>query len=450
MPEPALDFNHNQPIYSVSELSQSIKRMVEDHFGRLRIRGEVSGFKQAASGHVYFRLKDDQSVIDAVMWRGTAAKLPFKPEDGLEVIATGKITTYPGRSSYQIVVDHMEPAGAGALMAILEKRKKQLEAEGLFAASRKKPIPFLPSVVGVITSPTGAVIRDILHRIEDRFPVHVIVWPVMVQGEGAAEQVAAAIDGFNSLDAASGIPRPDVLIVARGGGSIEDLWAFNEEITVRAAADSKIPLISAVGHETDTTLIDFAADRRAPTPTAAAEMAVPVREELWLGVKQLDARLTEAVQRAVSQRADRLEGLARGLPRPVQLLETALQRLDDWSERLHGALPALLARKEQQLGMLAAGLHPQALWAELKAFHERLQESALRIHASMLRLIDARLDRLNNVSALLESLNYKRVLERGFALVRDDKGHVVTSAGKAKSSTSLSLTFSDGEIKVKP
>ncbi len=272
----------------------SIKRTVEDHFGVIRLRGEISGLKEATSGHVYFRLKDDNAVIDAVCWRGTAAKLPFKPEDGLEVVCTGKITTYPGKSSYQIVVDRMEPAGVGALMALLEKRRKQLEAEGLFALERKKPLPFLPRVVGVITSPTGAVIRDILHRISERFPVHVIVWPVAVQGEGAAEQIAAAIAGFNSL--AAGIPVPDVLIVARGGGSIEDLWAFNEEIVVRAAAASQIPLISAVGHETDTTLIDYASDMRAPTPTAAAEMAVPVREELWLGLKQLDARLPPAMQ----------------------------------------------------------------------------------------------------------------------------------------------------------
>ncbi len=448
MPDPALDFNHNQPVYSVSELSQSIKRMVEDHFGRLRIRGEISGFKQATSGHVYFRLKDDQSVIDAVMWRGTAGKLAFKPEDGLEVIATGKITTYPGKSSYQIVIDHMEPAGVGALMAILEKRKKQLEAEGLFADSRKQPIPFMPKVVGVITSPTGAVIRDILHRIEDRFPVHVIVWPVPVQGEGAAEQIAAAIDGFNSLNPQSPIPKPDVLIVARGGGSIEDLWAFNEEITVRAAADSRIPLISAVGHETDTTLIDFVSDRRAPTPTAAAEMAVPVREELWLAVRQLDMRLATAAQRALLQRTERLDGLARGLPKPVQLLETAMQRLDDWSERLMQSLPATVARKEQQLNVLSAALRPQVLRTELKTLDERLQEWNKRMQATIARLLEARQERLANFSSLLESVNYQRVLERGFALVRDNSGKLVSSAAQAKDSRELSLTFSDGEIRV--
>ena len=287
MPEAALNFNHNQPVYTVSEVSQSIKRTVEDRFGVIRVRGEISGYKAASSGHIYFRLKDDNAVIDAVCWRGTAGKLSFKAEDGLEVVCTGKITTYPGKSSYQIVVESMEPAGVGALMALLEKRRKLLEAEGLFKPERKKPLPFLPQVVGVITSPTGAVIRDILHRIGDRFPVHVIVWPVPVQGEGAAEKIAAAIAGFNAME-----NKPDVLIVARGGGSIEDLWAFNEEIVVRAAAASVIPLISAVGHETDTTLIDFVSDRRAPTPTAAAEIAVPVREELWLGCKQLDARLT--------------------------------------------------------------------------------------------------------------------------------------------------------------
>jgi exodeoxyribonuclease VII large subunit len=363
------------------------------------------------------------------------------------VICTGKVTTYPGRSSYQVVVDHIEPAGVGALMALLEKRRKQLEEEGLFRPERKKPLPFLPQVVGVITSPTGAVIRDILHRIGDRFPLHVIVWPVAVQGEGAAEQVAAAIAGFNAIDA--GDPnRPDVLIVARGGGSIEDLWAFNEEIVVRAAAASTIPLISAVGHETDTTLIDFASDRRAPTPTAAAEMAVPVREELLIGIHQLDTRLHTSIRRLLAQRLEMLEGFARGLPRPSQLLQTAAQRLDDWSERLLAALPSALDKREQQLAVLAAGLRPQMLARDIAKATERITELQHRLDAAGKRYLERHAEKLSHLVAMLESVNYQKVLERGFALVRDAEGKLVTSATQAKKSEGLSLTFKDGNLKV--
>jgi len=444
MPEAALNFNHNQPVYSVSEVSFSLKRVVEERFGVVRIRGEISGWKIASSGHVYFRLKDDNAVIDAVCWRGTAGKLSFKPEDGLEVVCSGKVTTYPGKSSYQIVVDQMEPAGAGALMALLEKRRKMLEEEGLFDPKRKKPLPFLPQVVGVVTSPTGAVIRDILHRISDRFPVHVIVWPVPVQGEGAAEQVAAAIAGFNAM----GKGRPDVLIVARGGGSIEDLWAFNEEVVVRAVAASAIPLVSAVGHETDTTLIDYVSDMRAPTPTAAAEMVVPVREELWLGCKQLDTRLSMAMSRLLAQRQEQLEGLSRGLPKPMQLLQTAAQRLDDWSERLLSALPASLARKEQQLALLVAGLRPQAVLSDLKKAGDRLEEFQSRMQSAFKRAMDTKDERLRALAALLESVNYQRVLERGFAMVKDAKGALVTSVSQAKSAEKLVLTFKDGSLNV--
>ncbi len=448
MPDPAPDFNHNQPIYSVSEISLSIKRMVEDRFGVVRLRGEISGWKQATSGHVYFRLKDDNAVIDAVCWRGTAGKLSFKPEDGLEVVCSGKVTTYPGKSSYQIVVDSIEPAGAGALMALLEKRKKQFEEEGLFKPERKKPLPFLPRVVGVVTSPTGAVIRDILHRIEERFPVHVLVWPVMVQGEGAAEQIAAAIKGFNALTPDSNMPVPDVLIVARGGGSIEDLWAFNEEIVVRAAAASRIPLISAVGHETDTTLIDYVSDRRAPTPTAAAEIAVPVREKLWLGVGQLDMRLNTAAQRLLAQQQEKLAGLSRGLPKPAQLIESATQKLDDWGERLLASLPVMLSRKEQQLAVLSAGLKPGLLLAEIRTTGERLRDMQQRMANACMRRIEKGEDKIAHIAALLESVNYQRVLERGFALVRDEKGKLVTTAQQARQAPDLSLTFKDGEIKV--
>ncbi len=440
---------HNQPVYTVSEVSSSIKRTVEDRFGVVRIRGEISGWKQATSGHVYFRLKDDNAVIDSVCWRGTASKLSFKPEDGLEVVCSGKITTYPGKSSYQIVVDSMEPAGIGALMALLEKRRKMLEEEGLFDPKRKKPLPFLPRVVGVVTSPTGAVVRDILHRIGDRFPVHVIVWPVAVQGEGSAEQIAAAINGFNSVIPTSQCPIPDVLIVARGGGSIEDLWAFNEEVVLRAVAASRIPLISAVGHETDTTLIDFVSDMRAPTPTAAAEMAVPVRQDLWLACKQLDTRLHAAVMRLLSQRQDMLEGLSRGLPKPAQLLQVASQRLDDWSERLHASLPTLIARKEQQLMLVVARLRPQALVNEMRTLSQKLEDLQQRLNQAAQRYLLNRSEKLDALSAMLESVNYQRVLERGFALVKDGSGKLVTSAVQAKQSEGLSLTFKDGTLGVK-
>lgn len=283
--------------FTVTELSQALKRTVEENFSWVRVRGEVSGFKRAASGHLYMTLKDENAVLDAVCWKGVAARLGIAPEDGLEIIATGKLTTYPGRSKYQIVIDSMELAGEGALLKLLEDRRKKLAAEGLFDESRKRPLPFLPEVIGVVTSPTGAVIRDILHRLRDRFPRHVLVWPVLVQGKGAAEQVAAAIKGFNAIRSGGAVPRPDLLIVARGGGSLEDLWAFNEEIVVRAAAASEIPMISAVGHETDTTLIDFASDRRAPTPTAAAEIAVPVRAELQADILNFERRMVGASAR---------------------------------------------------------------------------------------------------------------------------------------------------------
>ncbi len=463
MPETAIDFNHNQPVYSISEISFSIKRVLEDHFGLIRLRGEVSGWRGAhSSGHAYFSLKDDKSVINAVCWKGMLSKLQHKPEEGLEVIATGRISAFNGK--YQIVVEHIEPAGAGALMALLEKRKKMLEAEGLFAPERKKKLPYLPRVVGVVTSPTGAVIRDILHRISDRFPVHVLVWPVAVQGEGAAEQVAAAINGFNELPPresadshmgrgsgltrSAGLVRPDVLIVARGGGSIEDLWAFNEEIVARAAAASNIPLISAVGHETDTTLIDFVSDQRAPTPTAAAEMAVPVLSELKLIVHQLDGRLLASVQSYLARFQEKLSGLSRGLPRPSQLLENAIQRLDVANERLQQALPAFLLRKEQKLAVLAAALKPQTLAVSIQQFSVRLPEYQQRLYQAMLRNLSQREEKLKHLAALLESVNYKKILERGFALVRDGAGKLVNSTTKAKAAKTLTLTFQDGDVKV--
>ena len=342
--------------FTVSELSGALKRTIEDAYGYVRVRGEISGFKRAASGHLYFALKDERALIDGVCWRGTAGKLGFQPEDGLEVVASGRITTYAGRSKYQIVIDRLEPAGAGALMALLEERKKKLAEEGLFDRDRKRALPFLPSVIGVVTSPTGAVIQDILHRIGERFPRHVLLWPVAVQGDKAKDEIAAAIQGLNQLPVGGSTPRPDVLIVARGGGSLEDLWAFNEEIVVRAAAESTIPLISAVGHETDTTLIDLAADHRTPTPTAAAELAVPVRAELVARVADLGARTFAGIDRGLKERRQTIDGLARGLPDPVTLLGQASQRLDELADRLPHGLRSRIDRARSSLAEAAARL----------------------------------------------------------------------------------------------
>ncbi|MDX2074271.1 MAG: exodeoxyribonuclease VII large subunit [Alphaproteobacteria bacterium] len=436
------DVGHNDIIYSVSEVSQALKRMVEDHFGVVKLRGEISGYKLHSSGHAYFTLKDENALIDAVCWRGTLSKMKFRPEDGLEVVATGKLTTYPGRSKYQIVVDNMEPAGAGALMALLEKRRAALEAEGLFAQSRKKKLPAMPRVVGVVTSPTGAVIRDILHRISERFPCHVLVWPVAVQGEGAAEQIAAAIKGFNAM-----ANPPDVIIVARGGGSLEDLWAFNEEIVVRAAAASAIPLISAVGHETDTTLIDYASDRRAPTPTAAAEMAVPVLSDLRLALTQLESRLAAAIKRHLAESENTLVGLLRGLPKPMQLLQFATQRLDDVSERHAGSLNQFLARKEQQLALAVRGLTPGRLLRDMEQQQAKLTDYLERTHRAALRLITQKSDKITSLASMLETMNVQRVLERGFALVRGENGALITSSVEAGKQKKLEIQFADGRIK---
>ncbi len=453
----------NSPSLSVGELSRNIKRTLEDDFGHVRVRGEVSGAKRAASGHWYFRLKDDKAVIDAVCWRGSANRLNTPPEDGLEVIATGRVTTYEGRSVYQLVVEQLEPAGAGALLKLLEERRKKLGAEGLFDEDRKRALPYLPERIGVVTSPTGAVIRDILHRLADRFPRHVLVAPVRVQGEGSAEEIAAAIQAMNTLE---GNLRPDVLIVARGGGSLEDLWAFNEEVVVRAAAASAIPLISAVGHETDTTLIDYASDRRAPTPTAAAEMAVPVRQDLIAETRRLGLRLAEAAERGVAQRQDRLNGIARGLPQPARLVETASQRLDDWGERLALALRTGLGRRQDFVARLNASL-PSPM-RQLEAKHDGLRQrsgaldraaaKALRDHAHALERLDParRLGnasqrwiqnaetRLASAAGLLDSYSYEKTLERGFVLVRAGDA-VISTAEAATPGLAVELQFAKGE-----
>src|SRR5438132_6130553 len=379
----------NIPEWTVSELSAALKKTVEDSYGFVRVRGEITGYRGPhSSGHNYFALKDEGAKIDAVIWKGAYGRIRFKPEEGLEVIATGRLTTYPGRSTYQIVIESLEPAGVGALMALLEERKKKLAAEGLFDEARKQLLPFLPAVIGVVTSPTGAVIRDILHRLADRFPRHVLLWPVLVQGEQAAGQIAAAIRGFNALPPDGPVPRPDLLIVARRGGSLEDLWAFNEEIVVRAAAASAIPLISAVGHETDTTLIDHASDRRAPTPTAAAEMAVPVRLDLIAELGGRSARLSGSLARLFDQRRLHLAGLPRGLPDPQDLLGAAAQRLDDRAERLRLAADRRLRAAQHSLDLAASRLRPAVLSADLDRTRARLAEVEQRLGAAMARFID--------------------------------------------------------------
>jgi len=400
-------------------LSGALKRTIENAFGQVRVRGEISGFKRHASGHCYFTLKDEDACIDAVIWRTSASSVAFRPEDGAEVIATGRLTTYPGRSKYQIVVERMELAGEGALLALPEKRRKALAAEGLFAAERKRKLPFLPRVIGVVTSPTGAVIRDILHRLEDRCPTHVIVWPVPVQGEGAAAKVAAAIRAFPSIE-----PRPDLLIVARGGGSIEDLWAFNEEEVVRAVAESPIPLISAVGHETDTTLIDHAADRRAPTPTAAAEIAVPVRSELVAQLGELQHRARQCLSRRVERSRERFELINCRWPEPQAIFAPMMQRLDDAGERLPRSLAARAGTARGDLNLVAGRLRRD--------------------------LIDQRISRLAEQLAGLwrlgELAHPDKPLSRGFARVTSRAGHTLTHARDAREAQHLTLHFTDGAV----
>src|SRR5438067_4485898 len=420
----------NLPEYTVSELSQALKRSVEENFSHVRVRGEISGYKRHSSGHCYFALKDAEAVLDAVCWRQTAIRLPIRPEDGMEVVCTGRLTTYPGRSKYQLVVDSIALAGIGALLRILEERRQRLAAEGLFAAERKKKLPFLPEVIGIVTSPTGAVIRDILHRLADRFPRRVLLWPVAVQGEGAAAQIAAAIAGFNRLAAGGPVPRPDLLIVARGGGSLEDLMPFNEEVVVRAAAASTIPLISAVGHETDTTLIDHASDRRAPTPTAAAEMAVPVRLDLVAEIGGKTARLSGALARVFAERRLHLSGLARGLPDPQDLLGAAAQRLDDRSERLRLAIGTRFRAARQHLDLASAGLRPAALAADIGRARDRFGDVEQRLGAAMARLLGTKRDATDNFAGRLatHSEHHESLLARGYAVVLDTTGHVVAEA----------------------
>jgi len=409
----------NSPPLTVGELAGSVKRVIEDSFGRVRVRGEISGFKRHSSGHCYFSLKDDAACVDAVIWRSGAGALAFRPEDGADVIATGKMTTYPGRSKYQLVVERLELAGEGALMALLERRRKALAAEGLFDANRKRQLPFLPRLIGVVTSPTGAVIRDILHRLQDRCPTNLVLWPVPVQGEGASAKIAAAIRGFAVLDR-----KPDLLIVARGGGSIEDLWAFNEEEVVRAAAESPIPLISAVGHETDTTLIDHAADLRAPTPTAAAEIAVPVRTELLAGIGELGRRAQHCVARKTDHSRERLELTVCRWPQPQALFAPAARRVDEVGSRLPRALSSRASHARADLNSVVPRLRPALL-------SERV------IRAS---------EKLSSLWRLAEMAHPERPLTRGFVRVTDRKGATLTKSADAITAGKLLLHFGDGTV----
>ncbi len=482
----------NAPEFTVSEISGAVKKTLESAFGRVRVRGEIGRVMRAASGHMYYDLKDERNVISCNTWKGQVAGLGVLPEEGLEVIVTGKVSAFGGQSRYNINVDSIEVAGEGALMALLEKRKKALAAEGLFDEARKQPIPYLPEIIGVVTSPQGAVIRDILHRLRDRFPRKVLIWPAAVQGEKCAPQVAAAIQGFNMLTPGGALPRPDLLIVARGGGSIEDLWGFNEEIVARAAASSDIPLISAVGHETDTTLIDFVSDKRAPTPTAAAEMAVPVRLDLLAAVENYGARMTQALGGQLDRRAQRLRDLARALPKPEELHRAAEQRLDAVSARLLSGLRAVSQSKRVELERRAAPLRPSILTTRLGQQNVRITELNGRLarglarrtdrEAERLRTLSTRLspdrlsrdraraadqlsdrlarlsraalvdltrkaERLNRSARLHDTLGYQATLERGYAVVWDGDG-VVTTAKAAKSAAKLEVQFKDGRHKL--
>ncbi len=430
--------------YSVSEISHALKRTLEDTFGHVRVRGEISGYRGAhSSGHAYFSIKDEGAKLDAVIWRGSFGRLRARLQEGLEVIATGRITSYPGKSSYQIIIENIEPAGVGALMALLEERRRRLAAEGLFDPARKRPLPHLPRLIGVVTSPTGAVIRDILHRLNDRFPRHVMVWPVRVQGETAAGEVAAAIQGFNAM-----ATPPDLIIVARGGGSLEDLWAFNEEVVVRAAAASRVPLISAIGHETDTTLIDHAADYRAPTPTAAAEKAVPVRADLLAELASLGARHRRGLTRAMDERRIRLRAAARALPKPDDLMALARQRLDLAGGKLSHGLSANLSVHGLRLARATGRLSLRPITQRLADQRRRLADQWGRAARALTQSLSRRRDRLAAEAKLFASLNYTSVLARGYAIVRDARGAPLRAAAAVKPGQALEIEWADGRVGV--
>lgn len=436
------DGSSNVVEYSVSDIAHALKRSIEERFGHVRVRGEISGYRGPhSSGHCYFSIKDEGAKLDAVIWRGSFSRLRAKLQEGLEVIVTGKITSYPGKSSYQIIVETVEPAGVGALMALLEERRKKLAAEGLFDVERKKPLPYLPRTIGVITSPTGAVIRDILHRLNDRFPRHVIVWPVRVQGDTAAAEVVSAIAGFNAM-----AEKPDLLIVARGGGSLEDLWAFNDEGIVRAVAASAIPVISAIGHETDTTLIDHVADWRAPTPTAAAEKAVPVRVDLIAELASIQARQRRAMARVLAERKLRLESAARALPTPDDVMAIVRQKLDGLALRLPGALKSNLQRHAVSLAGQMGRLSPKLLQQRIGDHHNRVQSTGERGTRALRLSCVQKKDRFGSESKLFQSLGYRSVLARGYALVRGADNQPLRSVAALKPGSRLKIELADGTV----
>ncbi len=486
------DPGENAPEFSVSDLSGAIKRLIEGEFAHVRVKGEIGRVSRPKSGHIYLDLKDDRAVINGIIWKGVAGRLPVQPEEGMEVVATGRLTTFPGQSRYQIVIEDIKPAGAGALMAMLERRKTALAGEGLFDEGRKKRLPYLPDVIGVVTSPSGAVIRDILHRLRDRFPRKVLIWPVAVQGERCAPEVTRAIQGFNAMTPGGAIPRPDLIIVARGGGSIEDLWGFNEESVVRAAAASDIPLISAVGHETDTTLIDYASDKRAPTPTAAAELAVPVRLELLAWLDGQEGRLIQSLSGGAAQRGQRLRDLARALPRAEVLLDGPRQRLDVWGDRLPAALirgvqvrrvalseaggalrPGVLRRMiegdtrrlsaasermgaalqrrtrddRRRFDTLAARFGARSPGDEIDARREQAARAAQRLSAAGQRQVNGWSQRIAALDRLRETLGYKATLERGYAVVRSE-GALITTRKAAEAAGALEIEFADGRLSI--
>jgi len=442
-PEPG----QNTPEFSVSEISGKVKRMIEGEFGHVRVRGEIGRVNRYASGHIYYDLKDENAVLNAVTWKGQASKLSVQPEEGMEVIAVGKLTSFPKQSKYQMNVMELRVAGVGALMAMLEKRKKALVAEGLFDQNRKQPIPYLPEVIGVVTSPSGAVIRDILHRLRERFPRKVLIWPVAVQGTRCADEVTRAIMGFNAMTAGGAMPRPDLIIVARGGGSIEDLWGFNEENVARAAAASDIPLISAVGHETDTTLIDYASDKRAPTPTAAAEIAVPVRSELAAWLAGMNERRVRALADGIARRGQRLRDLSRAMPNPVDVVAMQGQKLDMVAARLPRALQGMTQARRVELAERSAALRPLALRQLIAQKQQMLQRVASDLANAPARQMERWQDRLAGLKRLLETLGYTATLERGFAVVRGSDGAVVSTAKAAKRAGGLDIEFKDGHFK---
>ncbi len=436
-----MENNNNNPVYSVGEFSHVIKKLVETNFSYVRIRGEISRPSFPGSGHVYFTLKDTEGTIAAIIWKYTFPRLSIRPEEGMEVICTGKITTFAGQSKYQIIVDSMEVAGEGALLKMLEDRRKKLLAEGLFKQEHKKPIPYLPQIIGVITSPSGAVIKDILHRLSDRFPSHVYLWPVAVQGEGSAQQIANAIEKFNQFTDQTNIKKPDLLIVARGGGSLEDLWSFNEEIVVRAVFNSSIPIISAVGHETDTTLIDFVSDLRAPTPTGAAEKSVPVRDELIARIGELNLRLKTSFSNKLNKNKDQLNNLIRLLGKPDQIFDNRNQKLDFIYKDIENLFKNIFVDQKNKISQFTQRLiPPKILISNLDSKQQLLD---IKFKNYLENILTNKETKLNSMIQLLEASSFNRVLDRGFSLVMDSDGKPIKKSRDAPKNEKVKIKFSD-------